>query len=407
MSTILSPTGVEVRDAGRSDLLAVRRVLLAAYQEYATALPPAVFGRYLAEILDVEGRFGDGRLLVAEHGGRVVGTVTYYGDATAEGLGWPAGWAGLRALGVEPPARGLGIGRVLVEACRRRAVAAGAPVLCLHTDPFMTAAVALYERMGFRREPAHDFDATRRLRLSGVRPVPILAYRLDLTRQHPKEHEMDGPAAIVGELYENPVTGERGVVRVTPTEANGHLLVVDLYLRPGGRVAGEHVHPVATEAFTVVRGQLAVRHGGRDLQAGPGTRFQVAPGVAHAFWNASGEEVRVVVEVQPGERLVQLIRQLFLTAQDGRTDADGRPTPLRAAVLARGFADTIRFTSPTQLVQRALSGLLAPVARATGHRGLDPTYLRRELPIVDLEPLQAEIQAQIPGLFSPSTRSST
>lgn len=170
MSTALSPTGVEVRDAGGSDLPAVRRVLLAAYQEYAMALPPAVFGRYLAEILDVEERLGNGRLLVAEHGGRVVGTVTWYDDAATEGLGWPAGWAGLRALGVEPSARGLGIGRALVEACRRRALAAGAPALTLHTGGFMTAAVALYEAMGFRRDPAYDFDATRRLGSAGSGP---------------------------------------------------------------------------------------------------------------------------------------------------------------------------------------------------------------------------------------------
>ena len=73
-----------------------------------------------------------------------------------------------------------------------------------------------------------------------------------------------------------------------------------------------------------------------------------------------------------GRRLEQLIRQLFLSAQDGRTDARGRPRPLHAAVLAQEFADTIRFTSPPRLVQRALFGLLAPVARATGHRALDP-----------------------------------
>jgi hypothetical protein len=163
-------------------------------------------------------------------------------------------------------------------------------------------------------------------------------------------------------------------------------------------VAGEHVHPVTTEAFTAVRGRLAVRHDGRALDAGPGTRVQVAPGVAHEFWNRTDEEVRVVVEVQPGERLVQMIRQLFLTAQDGRTDADGRPRPLHAAVLAREFADTMRFTSPPQLVQRALFGLLSPLARITGHRALDPAYLERELPIVDLEPVPGEIAAVIPAL---------
>jgi predicted N-acetyltransferase YhbS/mannose-6-phosphate isomerase-like protein (cupin superfamily) len=394
----LSRTGVEVRDAGRSDLPAVRRVLLGAYQEYAEVLAPAVFGRYLTDILDVQGRTGAGRQLVATDGGRVVGTVTFYADAGQEGFGGPAGWAGLRALGVEPAARGQGIGQALVRACLERARAGGAPVLCLHTAEFMTAAVAMYERLGFRRAPAFDFEATRHLGLDGVRPVPILAYRLDLPR--PRQPTID-----VGALYENPVTGERGVVRVAPQEANGHLLVVDLYLRPGGAVAGEHVHPVITETFTVVRGRLAVRHGGRELQADPGTRVEVRPGVAHDFWNASAEEVRLLVEVRPGERLEQLIRQLFLTAQDGRTDARGRPRPLHAALLAREFGDTIRFTSPPRLVQGALSGLLAPVARLAGLRALDPDHVNRQLPIVDLEPLPAELAERVTGLAGQHTRS--
>jgi mannose-6-phosphate isomerase-like protein (cupin superfamily) len=210
----------------------------------------------------------------------------------------------------------------------------------------------------------------------------------------------DASPTGVGELYENPVTGERGIVRVPPRQSNGDLLAVDLYLRPGGAVAGEHIHPALTESFTVVRGRLGVRHDGRELKAGPGTRLRVPPGMAHDFWNAGAEEARVVVEVQPGERLVQLIRHLFLLAQDGRTDAKGRPRPLQAAVLGRKFADAIHFTSPPQLVQRLLFGLLRPIALATGHRGLDPAYIRRELPTVDLEPLPAEIIDLIPGLFA-------
>jgi GNAT superfamily N-acetyltransferase/mannose-6-phosphate isomerase-like protein (cupin superfamily) len=393
----LSLAGAGVRDAGASDLPAVRRVLLAAYQEYAATLPPAVFGRYLNDILDAEGRAGVGEVLVVERGGRVVGTVTYYPDASLEGFGWPAGWAGLRALGVDPGARGLGVGRALLAACLERAEAAGAPVLCLHTAEFMTAAVAIYEQAGFRRDPAYDFDATGGLALGGVRPVPILAYRLDLTGRL--------PAARVGEVVENPVSGERGVVRVPPTEANGHLLVADLYLRPGGRVAGEHVHPVAREAFTVVRGELAVRRGGRDLTAGPGVRTQVPPGVAHDFWNPTDEEVRVVVEAEPGDRLAQAIRHVFLAAQDGLTDAKGRLRPLHAAVVGREFGDTIRFTSPPWPLQRVIFGLLSPITRITGHRALDPAYLERDLPIVDLEPIPDEIAAVIPALAGQPTRS--
>ncbi|HEV2918801.1 MAG TPA: hypothetical protein VG673_06115, partial [Actinomycetota bacterium] len=86
----LSPSGVavRVRDAQRSDRRAVRAVLLAAYREYAAVLPPAVFGPYLADILDLDARDSPGRLLVAEHDRRVVGAVTFYEDAAAEALGW-------------------------------------------------------------------------------------------------------------------------------------------------------------------------------------------------------------------------------------------------------------------------------------------------------------------------------
>ena len=189
----LSGVAVRVRDAHRSDRRAVRAVLLAAYREYAAVLPPAVFGPYLADILDLDARdggpggFGErsgsppvvpaGRLLVAEHDRRVVGAVSFYEDAAAEGLGWPAGWAGLRALGVDPAVRRLGAGRALMDACLERALAARAPVLCLHTAAFMTAAVAMYEAMGFRRAPSFDFEVPAG---GGAPPVGIIAYRLDL-----------------------------------------------------------------------------------------------------------------------------------------------------------------------------------------------------------------------------------
>jgi predicted N-acetyltransferase YhbS len=175
----LSGVAVRVREAHRSDRRAVRGVLLAAYREYAAVLPPDVFGPYLADILDLDART-PGRPLVAEHGGRVVGAVTFYEDAADEGLGWPAGWAGLRALGVDPAVRGHGVGRALVDACLEGARAARAPALCLHTASFMAAAVAMYEAMGFRRAPSFDFEAASHLRLRAAHPVQLLAYRLDL-----------------------------------------------------------------------------------------------------------------------------------------------------------------------------------------------------------------------------------
>ena len=67
-----------------------------------------------------------------------------------------------------------------MDACLEQALAGRAPVLCLHTAAFMTAAVAIYEAMGFLRAPSFDFDVPA----GGAPPVAILAYRLDLTRDH-------------------------------------------------------------------------------------------------------------------------------------------------------------------------------------------------------------------------------
>jgi predicted N-acetyltransferase YhbS len=171
---------VSVRDAEPSEHHAIRGVLELAYRQFASGLPPAIYEGYIADVLDLDARARAGQLLVAEQAGQIVGTVTFYQEARAQGFGWPPGWAGLRALGVDPAARGHGVGRLLMEACLDRARRAGATVLCLHTAEIMAEAVSLYEAMGFRRVPSLDFDAGRQLRKDGERPITVIAYRLDL-----------------------------------------------------------------------------------------------------------------------------------------------------------------------------------------------------------------------------------
>jgi GNAT superfamily N-acetyltransferase len=165
---------VRIETASTADHPAVRRVLGCAYLEYASVVPPGVFEGYLADLADLDARAG-GRILVARFGRQVVGTATFFADAADEGLGWPAGWAGVRAVGVDLGFRGLGIARRLMEACLRLADDAGADTMCLHTAAFMTAAVRLYEGLGFTRAPQFDFDGAAHFGGAGV-SVPVLAY---------------------------------------------------------------------------------------------------------------------------------------------------------------------------------------------------------------------------------------
>jgi len=204
----------------------------------------------------------------------------------------------------------------------------------------------------------------------------------------------------VGQLFENPCTGERGIVRIAPDDSNSRLLVVDLYARPGAAVVGEHVHPGMSESFTVVTGRLGVKRGGREDVALPGARLTVPAGVTHDWWNAGEEEAHVIVEVHPGDRFEQMIRHFFFLAQDGRTNAKGMPPPWVAVLLAKEFDDTIRLTHPPRWVQVLAAAVLAPVARVIGRGVLSPEYLSRDVPVVGLADLPSSIIELIPALHS-------
>ena len=140
----------------------------------------------------------------------------------------------------------------------------------------------------------------------------------------------------IGDIAENPVTGERGVVRLGAHESPDGRGVYDLYVRPGGAVAGEHIHPIIEERFTVQRGRVGFRINGQESIAQIGVPVTVPPGVAHDWWNAGDEEAHVLVEVYPAARFEESITDLFGLAQDGKTDANGMPNLFQAALFARG-----------------------------------------------------------------------
>ncbi|HEX3129916.1 MAG TPA: cupin domain-containing protein [Thermoanaerobaculia bacterium] len=186
-----------------------------------------------------------------------------------------------------------------------------------------------------------------------------------------------------GEIYDNPVTGERAIVRVGTDETNGERLVIDMQARPGAAGAGEHIHPTIDERFTVTRGRVGVLIDGRQSIAGPGDSIHFPPGIPHDWWNAGEEEAHLVLEIQPAARFEEMLRNLLGLAQDGRTNARGTPGLLQCALLAREFDDVLHFTKPHRLIQTVLFRILAPIARLRGYRGSYPEYVERR-PLIRL-----------------------
>lgn len=116
--------------------------LLREGDQFALALYPAesYYG------LDLEALESDGvRLFVARDGGPALGTAAIVdrGDGSAE----------IKRMFVTDDARGLGIGRGLLEALEAHARSTGIHTLQLETGLPQVAAIALYERSGYEQIP--------------------------------------------------------------------------------------------------------------------------------------------------------------------------------------------------------------------------------------------------------------
>lgn len=170
-----------VRTARRDEHDAIVALLEDANREYRDVLPTRVYYAYLRTLRDLVADEAARDLMVADLNGHILGTVAFHPDASRQSWGLPKDWAGIRALAVDPTARGRGIGRQLAEACVLRAWRIGAAVCCLHTSAFHGTARRLYGGMGFVRCPQYDLDVSDvpGVDARGERLV-IEAFRLDL-----------------------------------------------------------------------------------------------------------------------------------------------------------------------------------------------------------------------------------
>jgi predicted N-acetyltransferase YhbS len=159
-----------IRDAAAGDYAAMAAITLAANEQYAVEFPAEWWTGYSNNIVATLRTDGEVERIVAERDGVLVGSVLLYPAATQD-----SGWPEIRLLAVIPQVRGQGIGTALIDECLRRASLWGATTIGLHTMEVMSAARHMYEKMGFKRAPEHDFHP--------VAGLTILGYRLDLTTE--------------------------------------------------------------------------------------------------------------------------------------------------------------------------------------------------------------------------------
>jgi uncharacterized RmlC-like cupin family protein/GNAT superfamily N-acetyltransferase len=281
-----------VREARPEEGPAVAALLRESYVAFAAELPPHLLRGWIDDVLDPRGA----TTLVALVDGTPVGTARLHLAGTYPAP-LPGGSAGVRAVAVAPTHRRTGVARALMAACAERARAGGAPALYLHTAPFMAAATALYEGLGYRRDPVWDLDVGAHVGGAPAGRVVVAAYRLGLA---PGCRVVRG-----GEGYE----GRQGLAYAAGISAESvgarGLCLHTLTIPPGGR-ARAHRHESHESAIYTIRGSCEFWWGEglahRD-EVGPGDFVHIPAGVPHLPINRGDVPVfAVVARTDPNEQ---------------------------------------------------------------------------------------------------------
>jgi ribosomal protein S18 acetylase RimI-like enzyme len=157
---------LEIRLATMEDAPSISEVLLQSFIEYKSEYTPEGFAATTPTAAQIENRLTEGPVWVALLEGTLVATVS----AVLQGES-----VYVRGMAVLPSARGHRIGKLLMDSVQDFASARGYERLFLSTTPFLSRAIALYERLGFIRtaEGPNDlfgtplFTMERRLEGSG------------------------------------------------------------------------------------------------------------------------------------------------------------------------------------------------------------------------------------------------
>jgi ribosomal protein S18 acetylase RimI-like enzyme len=150
-----------VREARPEDDAAIGELLVDAFlTTYARKMPEVVYDDARKnELRDVATKRGRALVLVAELGGRVVGTVAIFRPGAPGSEAWLPNSADLRHLAVAPELHGKGVAKPLLD--RAEAVARDdwkVDGICLHVRKGAGGVARLYEGRGFRRDPSGDIE---------------------------------------------------------------------------------------------------------------------------------------------------------------------------------------------------------------------------------------------------------
>ena len=173
----------------------------------------------------------------------------------------------------------------------------------------------------------------------------------------------------------NKPTGVDVIFLQTSKDTNGALLEMQATYRPRSREPVVHYHPVQTELFTVISGELTVRLIGKLVTLRRGEQLEIKPNTVHSMWNNSGEPTVVNWKVQPAMKTEYFMETAAGLATDGKTNLDGMPDLLQSALMANHFSREFRLAKLPFAIQQIAFLFLVPMAILFGKKAVYSKYV--------------------------------
>ena len=172
------------------------------------------------------------------------------------------------------------------------------------------------------------------------------------------------------ERIKNLATGDSIEFIQTDHGTQGKISEFIMTLAPGSSWARRprHFHPIQTETFKVISGELHLTAGkNKYVLKEEDDKVIVEPFTLHSFWNESDKEISFQAEIYPPVNIEKGIRLTYKLAEEGKVNKRNIPyNPMYSLILMEYF-DSYFAVIPWKL-QRLLFRSGAKFARLLGYK---------------------------------------
>ena len=148
----------------------------------------------------------------------------------------------------------------------------------------------------------------------------------------------------------------------TGVETNGRSLEMEWTLFPKSSGTPIHVHPMASERYSVIEGQLEIYFDGQWKLLSEGEEFTVPEGAEHTFRNPLDKITKVYNVHAPAMHFDEYFEGLTRIVDKGNKGADGKlkmnmHTMTKISMLMKKYKKEIRFSNPPPFLVSILNGI--------------------------------------------------